>query len=453
MCAAAMLLPAAIAVHELWPEISSVFSSDPTLDSPDRIDSAERSEEGICDTYADIKARLEETDCNILPPILENSQFDAEDPEYATDDTDPYGKTVASILVDSDGKTTTKGNYEALSDEYKAAFAAAFEDPAVVNLVRATNGVSINISDGYENGYYRHESNDIVLKFSTTVEQADRLHTTFGSIRSVLIHEGTHSLVQRWNDRARKIEEEFLSIEDDANQLEYYEKNMDDNSWYYAAINLFSSHTDILNSELNAIRLSDKLYFTGNLVTMRMGLKELRDESTSPQDDEKIELVIDAISELIEQAESGGWDTASLGLYALILSVDDTDFSAGQAFLDLMKDDKVQEKIGEAAANIEIKLAEEINTVNTTNEDDVLFGLDADGAGHGHDSESERVASFMASAHINPDGLIETINKLTDDHRAAYKEFAKTLIRLTKDDPSAEHLYLDLVYVHAGIKD
>jgi hypothetical protein len=231
---------------------------------------------------------------------------------------------------------------------------------------------------------------------------------------------------------------------------------MGSDTWNGAMSDIISVHYDMLEHEMKAVGRNNKQYFATNLESIRVSLEELRDQSQTSIDDKKYKLVIDAISKLEKKLDKDEWDPASAGgLDSLIYSVDDdskNNYPTAAAYYDLLENDHVWSKIGKAVDNIDSKITEGVRGATATNEGDVLYGLDGKSAGHGHDDRSERVASTTANAHINPDGLIETINALPDEHRADYKRLLKNLVRLTADDPSDKYLHSDMEYVYDRIK-
>jgi len=166
---------------------------------------------GICSDYSEIKARLKETDCIKLPPILDNALLSADDPDY---DTGLDGKTVATIQVEDDGYVIKDSGYYYLSDEYQEALDAALSDPAVIDLLKPLEGLLINVTaESDDNGYFDPD-NTIILMFAMNPGNKT-IFPSYGSIRSTLIHEGVHGLIKRWEDKNTELSKLWRKIYDD----------------------------------------------------------------------------------------------------------------------------------------------------------------------------------------------------------------------------------------------
>lgn len=385
-----------------YDDLSAFWRPQPEAAAPANV--PEKVKEGVCLTEE--ANRLLETDCNVLPDVLEGANFSAIDSsEYYREKMKATDRRLLIAAV-KDGKLSKSQ----LSSDYEAAMRTALEDPFAhyvnVNL-DVPMQVYQNPNEFEENAEYSPRDNDIRFFFITDQDRYDKtLFPTWGSLRAVLVHESAHAVFEKWyndadHDKITKKNVQTLTkicVADLKDSLRDTAVQHGDE-----IVERLNELSDLLESQPHRLQASSRQALLGEIEIMK---SKLADKSGDTWADDHI-----SVNPMFMGC--GTWD-ADIDLQ-ISLSTKDT-----KKFLDTYPKDqehmtgnerfgtKLRDIFGGIAA---LQSDTVFSTMEYTTEGAVSKGLMSKDAGH-PDNLTERVASTLALVQTTPHEYAQYINAL-----------------------------------------
>jgi len=382
---------------------------------PDYGHQHERSLEGLCAPLSMHAEHLLETDCNILPVFRKISSPEA------------------------DWTPVAHGNdLEALSDDYRHAFEAAMSDPLGKLLTekfpveiyqqierRGADGQPLKVQ---ENGAYDGRKNSLLFEF--VANRPPEVYRTWGAIRSVLIHEGTHGLYAEWTaDESDEVTQ--------ANRQKLTD--------------LWEQDTRIIQEEFR-LKHKEELHDTLQEIEamLQRKLKKFGSEGDLPatiRAAKDYDLQLDkpnGLSEISILLESGEKYPRSGNPVIVIGGSDATEMWS--EFFEAEQEKKLLQAL------VKPYKQDMATMLAFVSEGELNVGLMKTG-GHAGENVNERVATTVSTIQTAPEGVVEAVNALPEDRRAIQRQFIAAILDQLKHDQPDVAKHTNIQFVLDRIKD
>ncbi len=353
-----------------------------------------RSEKGVCLTPEALE--LLETDCYKLPRLRDVAEFELTD------------KAGDKILYD---KSTVIGSIrngrmhlDRLPAEYAAAFEAALSDPFVKKIAKTTPIIIRQSNSMYdENGYYSPYYDRITIVFSVDdvfKDQKDRLYPTWGSIRTVLVHEGAHKIygkAARARDRGKS--------DPDMNRLDRA-CVADLRASARGLSGKLMPKLDKLEDILDSLDISEEVR-----LKVRNNINTLRAAEDYPRMIPDLTVFYEKTPQYLQSCELVPIS------YSLSEGLSETEYEAlSNADRKLGKKDDDNYQFMFAQSELDSVVNNAARRVFASRQDGAISnGVSAKYAGHSWENVNERFASTTANIQINPDGYIQAVLELPSE--------------------------------------
>jgi len=356
---------------------------------------ARMSEGGMCELSPQSREQLTE-DCKLLPHITDGAQFVVrETPEGAIGFAEAIG-TISENDVSIDQ----------LPPEFQTAYENAMQDPLIRYTLKKFPVTLYQSTGKYaeDNAFFDASENQVGFEFNVTTETSD-LYKTYGSIRSVWLHEAFgHGVFDSWYDQA------------------------DDNPQTKEALLRLGS---LCRQDLDVV---NKSYLKKHGKTLEAKLDRIRelfaDQSDKVVPPEARTHILKAIATMDNSLEDPN------KFAALSVITDEYNRCKPSSPLDTLTElSGWIDFIGHLGKVDKTGL---LNTLDTEyrahirseylvlNESHALKGL-TDAGGHAYDNTTERVASTVAIVQINPIDYVNNLQNLPLERQKINLKFIETL--------------------------
>lgn len=350
------------------------------------------------------------TDCNLLSPITSGPDM----PRL-----DIHRDQVGSVINDK-GESTTIGSIHAdgtldadvLPDDYKLALRTAMTDPYVASLV-SKYPVTLDLAPNNQNGYFipgkdldSLGSIRLIFNGNPDVPSSDSLYPTWGSIRLVLIHEGTHGDYNTWE------------------KMSYH----DTEAGQFAAYTI--QQLESLHAEEVSANYHDTLEENADFYRMQLNdfANALTPEATVNIDPAVVQIIRQNVGEMISLIDDG--------------RIEDTIANPDQTNQSAIYDRIVRGSgISYGKLSLLLKGASSDLLINTgfwyamhvadqyrfMRDGSTTPGVSDEHAGHPGDATTEMMASIMVAVQGAPDKFLDRVTVMSSTHRERITKFLETI--------------------------